>query len=155
MKKKSNWFWLAIIGVVLVVCVVAIGARMSGVGVPLPTLTPDPEESGEPTELIGPLAIVVEGDYMVDAVDLGAITESYTKEYPSLEGGSNTVEFAPGDARVIEATCPDHVCMSQGWLIAEWGMGDILPISCLPNSMAIWLVPVDDTAAPEVDGATQ
>ncbi|MDE6108590.1 MAG: NusG domain II-containing protein [Oscillospiraceae bacterium] len=152
MKKKSNWFWLAIIGVVLVVCIVAIGARMAGVGVPMPTLTPDPKESGE-LEVVGPIAVVYQYDMLVDAVDLGAITESYTKEYPSLEGGSNTVEYAPGDVRVIEATCPDHVCIGQSWLVET--MGGILPIACLPNSLMIYMIPMEDLAAPEVDGATQ
>lgn len=153
MKKKSNWFWLAIIGLVLAVFLIPIGARLAGVDLfPLPTPTPDPEESGE-IEVVGPIAVVYQYDMPVDAVDLGTVTESYTKEYPNLDGGSNTVEYAPGDVRVIEATCPDHVCIGQGWLIEN--MGSILPIACLPNSLMIYMIPVEDLAAPEVDGATQ
>ncbi len=153
MKKKSNWFWLAIIGVVLVVCLIPIGARLAGVDlIPLPTPTPDPEESGAP-EIVGPVALVYQYDMLVDAVDLGAVTESYTKVYESLEGGSNTVEYVPGDVRVIEATCPDHVCIGQGWLIEN--MGNILPIACLPNSMMIYMISAEELMNPAVDGATQ
>lgn len=229
MKRKSNWFWLAVIGAVLAVCVIAIFARMSHVGDPIkviptpnapvsetpaqspdvesqtpavesptppvesPTPTPEtqspavetqppvtesqPPESQppvtesqspvtesrppevtetDPPQVVGPIAVVMEGDFIVDVVDLGVITESYTKVYESLYGGSNTVEFAPGDVRVIEATCPDQVCVGQGWLIEDMGsLGDFMPIACMPNAMAIYKVMVDDSAAPEVDGATQ
>lgn len=255
MKKKSNWFWLGIIGALLVVCLIWAGARLSGVSTPLPsftispttsrepvasttdtpdpttsvpptadhtsapatsetpvssdpptptasetpvvdhtptpatsetpvadhtptpatsetpvasdspapvesgtpstseTVTPDPEESEEPFEVIGPIAVIVMGDYVVEAVDLGAITEGYTKEYPSLYGGSNTVEFVPGDARVIEATCPDQVCIGQSWLVES--MGGVIPIACLPNSLMIYMVPVNPVETPAVDGMTQ
>lgn len=239
MKKTSDWLLAAIIGGVLVVCVIAIGLRQSGIwdpfaamtfapqnsqtpitgtaspgpsaegtasaeseapttataspsqtasetdpaespatapsptaagvdpvesqdpttatGTPSPNPTEtEPVESEEPVKFVGPIAVIVEGDYIVDAVDLGTITEGYTKVYESIFGGSNTVEFVPGDVRVIEATCPDHICISQGWLVADWGsLGDYMPISCLPNSMAIWKLTTDATTAPEVDGATQ
>lgn len=235
MKKKSNWFWMGVVGAIFAVCLIWAGARLSGVSTPLPsftlsptesktpvasatdtpgptasvtptaadtpaptaseapvasetpeasaaatpdptgsvapvvsdtpaptetqeppvdaTTTPDPEETEEPSEVIGPIALVIMGDHIVDAVDLGAITESYTKVYDGLyEGESNTVEFVPGDVRVIEATCPDHVCIGQSWLVES--MGGIIPVSCLPNGLAIIMVPVDDVQTPEVDGAT-
>lgn len=154
MKKKSNWFWLAIIGAVLAVCVALIVVRLSGKSIDTPLPTPTPAESGEPIEVVGPIAVVYIGDYIVDAVDLGAITETYTKVYEGIiDGASNTVEFKPGDARVIEASCPDHVCIGQGWLVED--MGSILPIACLPNSMMINVIPVDPAESPAVDGATQ
>lgn len=154
MKKKSNWFWLAIIGVVLAVCVVLIVMRLSGTNTDTPLPTPTPGESGEPAEVVGPIAVVYIGDYIVDAVDLGAITETYTKTYEGPTGGTNTVEYKPGDVHVIEASCPDHVCIGQGWLIED--MGSILPIACLPNSMMINVFSVPDaTESPAVDGATQ
>lgn len=155
MKKKSNWFWLAIIGVVLAVCAVLIVGRLSGTGIETPLPTPTPAESGEPMEIVGPIAVVYIGDYIVDMVDLGTITETYTKVYEGfIDGASNTVEYKPGDVRVTEASCPDHVCIGQGWLVED--MGSILPIACLPNSMMINVVSVPDASeSPAVDGATQ
>lgn len=123
-------------------------------GTPSPTPTEaDPVESEEPAGFIGPMVLVVEADYIIDVVDLGAVTENYTKVYDSIFGGSNTVEFAPGDARVIEATCPDHVCISEGWVIAD--MGGFLPVACLPNSMMLYAVSAEELFGTGVDGATQ
>lgn len=167
MKKKSNWFWLAIIGLVLAVCAALVAFRLWGKGgeFPLPTPTPvesgdpvesaDPVESDAPLEIVGPVAVVYIGDYAVDAVDLGAITEAYTKVYEGfIDGASNTVEFKPGDVHVIEASCPDHVCIGQGWLIED--MGSILPIACLPNAMMINVISLPEASeTPAVDGATQ
>ena len=166
MKKKSNWFWLAIIGLVLVVCAALVAFRLWGKGGELPLPTPTPAESGDPVEsagpvesdapleIVGPVAVVYIGDYAVDAEDLGAISDDYTKTYEGPAGGSNTVEYTTGDVRVIEASCPDHVCIGQGWLIED--MGSILPIACLPNAMMINVISLPEASeSPAVDGATQ
>ena len=87
-------------------------------------------------------------------IPLSAITEAYTKTYEGPAGGSNTVEYTTGDVRVIEASCPDHVCIGQGWLIED--MGSILPIACLPNAMMINVISLPEASeSPAVDGATQ
>lgn len=50
-------------------------------------------------------------------------------------GGSNTVEISNGRIRVIDATCPDKICIHQGERGA--GCADPSPITCLPNRMTI------------------
>ena len=47
-------------------------------------------------------------------------------------GGSNTVVVSAGRIRVEEATCPDKLCVKQGW--ARTGS---YPIVCLPNGLVI------------------
>jgi hypothetical protein len=41
----------------------------------------------------------------------------------------NTVEISPDGIRMAEATCPDGLCIRQGYLN--------LPIVCLPNRVVI------------------
>lgn len=47
-------------------------------------------------------------------------------------GGSNTVVVADGRIRVDQATCPDKLCVKQGWSRTE-----DCPIVCLPHGLVI------------------
>lgn len=47
-------------------------------------------------------------------------------------GGSNTVTVSGGRVCVSRATCPDQVCVHQGW-VSDTGT----PIVCLPNHLVI------------------
>ena len=50
-----------------------------------------------------------------------------TVEY---EDRKNTIEIKDGRIRMLEADCPDHICMETGWL-------EDVPIVCLPNRLVI------------------
>ncbi|MBQ2470027.1 MAG: NusG domain II-containing protein [Ruminococcus sp.] len=47
-------------------------------------------------------------------------------------GSSNTIEIRDGRIRVMEAECPDKVCVRTGWLSSS-----AIPIVCLPNHLEI------------------
>lgn len=47
-------------------------------------------------------------------------------------GESNTVTVRDGRICVSHATCPDQVCVRQGWVST-----DATPIVCLPNGLVI------------------
>ena len=49
--------------------------------------------------------------------------------------GRNTVQVEPGRIRVLEADCPDQVCVGRGWLSDQ-----PTPIVCLPHRLVIQLV---------------
>lgn len=48
----------------------------------------------------------------------------------------NTVEIRNKKVRMLEADCPDKLCMKQG-------AGDVLPIICLPNRVVVEIGPRD------------
>lgn len=48
------------------------------------------------------------------------------------ERGENTVEISPGGARILDASCPDKLCMRTG-VIKKAGES----IVCLPNRLVI------------------
>ena len=119
MKLKSNKSWLIIIGAILALCVLAIAffAYRS-------SHAPQEEEL---------IAVIRLDNKIVAAVDLNKVTDTYTQSFTGSSGNTNTVEFAHGQIRVHDATCPDQICVSQGWLQES----SILPIACLPNSLII------------------
>ena len=63
-----------------------------------------------------------------------------------LEGGAeNVVEVEPGRIRIVSATCPDQVCVRQGWI-----SDSTVPVVCLPNQVIVEIVGGEgfaDTAA--------
>ena len=51
------------------------------------------------------------------------------------ESGYNTVLVQQGHVRMMEASCPDQVCVNQGWI-----SDNALPIVCLPNKVIIEII---------------
>lgn len=124
---KSSKFWIGVIAVVLVACGVIVGVLYW-------------QKTHQAPAQEGPIAVIRLDGKIVAAVDLGKVTESYTQTFEGTSGGSNTVEFAPGQVRVHDATCPDQVCVGQGWADSA----SLLPIACLPNSLIIEVASAED-----------
>ena len=49
-----------------------------------------------------------------------------------INGGTNTIEIKDGRVRMLEASCPNHLCIHQGWIRLE-GQS----IVCLPNKVIV------------------
>ena len=49
----------------------------------------------------------------------------------------NTLRILDGQARMVEATCPDHICISQSPIDDRGGM-----IICLPNQVFVEGIPL-------------
>lgn len=76
----------------------------------------------------GKQAEILSSNQLIRTVDLSK-NETFTVKSPN--GGSNTIQIKDGKIAVIEADCPDHICMEFGW--CDSGM----PIVCLPNGLII------------------
>ena len=66
----------------------------------------------------------------VDGNELG--TYSLGKDQTISIGNTNICEIKVGQARMTEATCPDHLCMKQHAIDKNGGT-----IVCLPNKVVI------------------
>lgn len=121
MKKPSTRFWIILLAAIL------LGSVAAAAYIYLRPSAP------------GDTAVIYLDGQEVERVDLTKVTENYTKDYTGQAGLTNTVEFAPGQVRVQEATCPDQICVYQGWVEA-----DGLPIACLPNTLIIQVVSAED-----------
>ena len=74
------------------------------------------------------------------SIDLSAVTDSYTIQ---IDGAvSNTVAVEHGKICVQHATCPDQICVRQGWI-----SNSIVPVVCLPNNLVIQIETTDAAAA--------
>lgn len=79
-------------------------------------------------------AYIYQNGKTVDQIDLSTVTEEYLLTYYSADGGKNVVRVVPGGICVIEADCPDLVCVHQGTI-----RNSLLPITCLPHGLVIEL----------------
>lgn len=135
MKKGKNRIWILMIAAILVFAVGAlIWQHVSA------------KHAAESSEAV--IAEIYSMGKCVQTIDLSAVKEPMTFE---VEGkiGVNTVLVEPGRVCITDAECPDHVCISMGWLSAERPF----PIVCLPNEVVIQLRG-DTEHTPQLDGVT-
>lgn len=98
---------------------------------------------------VGPVAAVYWNGKLADAVDLSKVEESFTRIYETPDGKKNVVEFAHGQARMLEASCPDQTCVKMGWQDGSFG----IPIACIPHSVVIQFLFLEDQPS-DVDTST-
>ena len=67
----------------------------------------------------------------VRSIDLSLVTEPYAFTLTD-ERGFNVIRVEPGRIAVIDADCPDRVCVEAGWL-----SDSASPVVCLPHRLVI------------------
>ena len=77
-------------------------------------------------------ACIYQDGTLIKTIDLSSVTEPYTFEVTGENGAVNTISVRQGEIAVIEANCPDKVCVHMGYI-----KNDMLPITCLPNKLVI------------------
>jgi hypothetical protein len=80
----------------------------------------------------GQFAEIYQDGVLLQTVDLSKDTE-FTLW--SDNGGYNTIRVREGTIAVVEASCPDKVCVHQGAV-----SGGPQPIVCLPNKLVIKVI---------------
>ena len=82
----------------------------------------------------GLTAYIYQNGQLIETIDLHTVTIPYTFTVPAPDGGSNTVEVRPDAIGIIDADCPDKLCVSTGFVNST-----LLPIVCLPHRLVIQL----------------
>ena len=75
-----------------------------------------------------------DGDYVIVRVNGNEVAKyslSQDGEY-SLNGGTNVLRIENGQAYLVSANCPDHLCVKQGKVDQN---GET--ITCLPNRLTV------------------
>ncbi len=68
---------------------------------------------------------------LIETIDLENVSEGY--EFTVYcEDGENVIRAEQGRICVVSASCPDKVCINQGWI-----SDGVMPIVCLPNKLVI------------------
>lgn len=76
-------------------------------------------------------AIITYQGEVIEEIDLSAVTETRSFRV-GPEGAGNTIQVSPEGVGVIQADCPDQICVEQG--IRSHGPE---PIVCLPHRLTI------------------
>lgn len=80
----------------------------------------------------GKTAVIYQNGEIIREINLGEISEPVTFTIEGDNGETNDVRAEKGRIRIESASCPDKVCVHQGWI--ESG---VVPIVCLPNKVTI------------------
>ena len=89
-------------------------------------------------------ALIYQNDKLIKEVSLTGVSKPYTIRI-DYEGGYNILMVREGEIGVIEASCPDHLCVNMGFRD-----NSLLPITCLPNHLVIKIVKDKDHS--KIDG---
>ncbi len=83
-----------------------------------------------------------DGDYLIVRVDGKQVARYELSEEGQYElnGGTNTLRIEGGNAYLIYADCPDHLCVNQGKIDQN---GET--ITCLPNRLTVTVYSEDDS----------
>lgn len=69
---------------------------------------------------------------LLQTIRLDTVIGEYTFDVPGENDATNTVCVRPGNIAIVSASCPDQICVHQGFINTS-----LLPITCLPNRLVI------------------
>ncbi len=110
---KSNIKWISIFAALCALCAIIWIAR---------------GKSGEEAVI----AQIRQGDNVIRTINLSEVSEAYEFDVTDKSGGRNTIRAEHGRIAVIDADCPDRICVNQGYID-----NGAVPIVCLPHKLSI------------------
>ena len=112
---KSNIKWILFFGWVCIVCLTIWLYRINSV----------PEYK---------TARIIKNGEVIEEINLLNIDKTYEFEIAD-ESGRNIVRAQQGKIAVIDADCPDKICVNQGYID-----NSAVPIVCLPHRLSIEII---------------
>lgn len=122
---KSNKFWIIILAIFILLCVAAIAIF---------------KLSNEDNKLA---RVILDGK-CVREINLDEVEDAF--EFTVNGDGNNIVQVEKDRIRIIEADCPDKICVNQGWI-----SNGFVPIVCLPNRLVVEII----NGNYDIDGAAK
>lgn len=77
-------------------------------------------------------ADIYQNGALLTSIRLDTVTSEYSFEVTGENGASNMICVRPGSIGITSASCPDKICVHQGFI-----HNSLLPITCLPNRLVI------------------
>lgn len=84
------------------------------------------------TQVNGSTACIYVDGELYDTIDLNAVAIPYEIRIEGDNGSYNIISVEHGQISVSEASCPDQICVNQGWITDS-----LIPITCLPNRVVV------------------
>lgn len=112
--RKNALILSILLGIVFILCLIFIW------------FFPSYEKGGNLT------AFVYQDGKLLHTIHLGLVTDPYEITVTDDTGNYNVIQVCPGSIGIIEASCPDKLCVHMGFRESS-----LLPITCLPNNLVI------------------
>ncbi len=80
------------------------------------------------------IADIYQDGTLIKSIPLDEVKEDYTFAVTGDTGCENIIAVQPGSIGIQSASCPDKLCVKQGFI-----SNTRLPITCLPNHLVIQL----------------
>ncbi len=78
------------------------------------------------------VASIYQNGSLIQTISLSSVTAPYQLKLDGPNGSVNIIEVRPGSIGIVEADCPDQICVNMGIRSHS-----LLPITCLPNRLII------------------
>ena len=91
------------------------------------------------------IADIYQNGTLLESITLSSVEETYTFTITGDNGATNEIEVCPGSIGIISASCPDKLCVHQGFI-----SNSLLPITCLPNRLVIQIRTEAQQIAPDI-----
>lgn len=88
-------------------------------------------------------ALIYSDGELIRSIELDDVKESFTIRVDT-DGGYNIIGVEAGKICVLEASCPDKVCVKTGHISSS-----ALPIACLPNKLIIKIESENENDVPD------
>lgn len=112
--RKNALILGILLGIVFIFCLIFI------------CFSPSYEKEGNLT------ALVYQDGKLLHTIHPGLVTTPYEITVTDEAGNYNVIRVCPGSIGIIEASCPDKLCVHMGFR-----ENSLLPITCLPNNLVI------------------
>lgn len=83
----------------------------------------------------GTVARISQNGALLMEIDLSELTEPVTCTVEGENGLFNVIYAERDRIRMESATCPDQICVHQGWIYDS-----AMPIVCMPNKLVVEIV---------------
>lgn len=80
---------------------------------------------------------------LIESIPLWQVSAPYAQTIITENGGENKLLISPGKICVSNASCPDQICVHQGFI-----KDSTLPIVCLPNRLVLQLRNAEEQDTP-------
>lgn len=94
------------------------------------------------------VADIYQNGKLILSIPLDQVQEPYTLDIEGENGCINRMEIRPDSIGMVDADCPDLLCVRQGFIHSP-----AIPITCLPNRLVICLRPAENIASEETTDA--
>jgi hypothetical protein len=81
-----------------------------------------------------PIAYIYQNGVLLEEIDLDSLHQTYQFTITNDMDQWNEVEVLPGSIGIVHANCPNQLCVAQGFI-----HNSLLPITCLPHRLVIWV----------------